>query len=163
MKGKPAPVDTLTFAQAKAEHAHLAKEIAKNDRLYYQEDAPKISDADYDALRQRYEALEASFPELVSAESLTQKVGAAPSEKFAKVRHKVPMLSLGNVFSEEEVEDFVARVRRFLGLKRTRRSNSPPSRRSTASHAPCATSTRSSSRRQRAATVLRARMSPPMC
>jgi DNA ligase (NAD+) len=117
MKGKPAPIDTLTFAQAKAEHAHLAKEIAKNDKLYYQEDAPKISDADYDALRQRYEALEASFPELVSAESLTQKVGEAPSEKFAKVRHKVPMLSLGNVFSEEEVEDFVARVRRFLGLK----------------------------------------------
>ena len=117
MKGKPTPVDALTFAQAKAEHAHLTKEIAKHDRLYYQEDAPKISDADYDALRQRYEALEATFPELVSAESLTQKVGAAPSEKFAKVRHKVPMLSLGNVFSEEEVEDFVARVRRFLGLK----------------------------------------------
>jgi len=117
MKAKPKPVDTLTFAEAKAEHSHLGQEIAKNDRLYYQEDAPKISDAEYDALRQRYEELEAAFPELVSEESLTQKVGAAPSEKFAKVRHKVPMLSLGNVFKDEDVEDFVARVRRFLGLK----------------------------------------------
>jgi DNA ligase (NAD+) len=116
MKGKLPPVDTLTFAKAKAEHAALAKEIAKHDRAYYQEDAPTISDADYDALRQRYLALEAAFPELVTPESLTQTVGAAPSEKFAKIRHKVPMLSLGNVFSDEEVSDFAARVRRFLGL-----------------------------------------------
>ncbi len=103
MKAKPTPIDALTFAQAKTEHAHLAKEIEKHDRLYYQADAPTISDADYDALRQRYEALEAAFPELVTPESLTQRVGAAPSEKFAKIRHKVPMLSLGNVFSDEEV------------------------------------------------------------
>jgi DNA ligase (NAD+) len=117
MKAKEKPVDTLSFAEAKAEHAQLGEKIAKNDRLYYQEDAPKLSDADYDALRRRYEALEATFPELVSEDSLTQKVGAAPSEKFAKVRHKIPMLSLGNVFKDEDVEDFVARVRRFLGLK----------------------------------------------
>ncbi len=110
------PIDALSFAQAQAEHARLGEEIAKNDRAYYQEDAPVVSDADYDALRRRYEALEAAFPELVSPESLTQTVGAAPSEKFAKVRHKVPMLSLGNVFSDEEVAEFVARVRRFLGL-----------------------------------------------
>jgi len=101
---------------ARAEHARLTEEIAEHDRRYYQDDAPTLSDADYDALRRRYEALEAEFPELVTPESLTQKVGAAPSEKFAKVRHKVPMLSLGNVFSDVEVEDFVARVRRFLGL-----------------------------------------------
>lgn len=110
------PIDALSFAQAQAEHARLGEEIAKNDRAYYQEDAPVVSDADYDALRRRYEALEAAFPELVSPESLTQTVGAAPSEKFAKVRHKVPMLSLGNVFSDEEVAEFVARVRRFLGF-----------------------------------------------
>ncbi len=116
MKGKTTPIDALTFAQAKAEHAHLAAEIAKHDRLYYQENAPTISDADYDALRQRYEALEAAFPELVTPELLTQRVGAPPLEKFAKVRHKVPVLSLGNVFSDEEVKDFVARVRRFLAL-----------------------------------------------
>ena len=113
---KKTQIDALTFAQARTEHALLGEEIAKHDRAYYQEDAPTISDAAYDALRQRYEALEAAFPELVSPESLTQTVGAAPSEKFAKIRHKVPMLSLGNVFSDEEVGEFVARVRRFLGL-----------------------------------------------
>ena len=74
---------------------------------------------EYDALRQRYAALETAFPELVAPESLTQTVGAAPSEKFAKIRHKVPMLSLGNVFSDEEVTDFVDRVRRFLGRAKT--------------------------------------------
>src|ERR1700744_3559369 len=110
------PIDALSFAQAQAEHARLGEEIAKNDRAYYQDDAPAVSDADCDALRRRYEALEAAFPELVSPESLTQTVGTTPSEKFAKVRHKVPMLSLGNVFSDEEVAEFVARVRRFLGL-----------------------------------------------
>ena len=113
---KATPIDALSFAQAKAEHARLAAEIAEHDRLYYQQDAPAISDADYDALRQRYAGLEVAFPELVTPDSLTQTVGAAPSEKFAKIRHKVPMLSLGNVFSDEEVSEFAARVRRFLGL-----------------------------------------------
>lgn len=102
--------------EARAEHERLAEEIAAHDRRYYQEDAPSISDADYDALRRRYEALEKAFPELATAQSLTKKVGAKPSEKFAKVRHAVPMLSLGNVFADEEVNDFVARVRRFLRL-----------------------------------------------
>jgi len=113
---QPTPIERLTPAQARKEHARLAEEIAEHDRRYYSEDAPTISDADYDALRQRYEALEAKFPELVTKESLTQRVGTAPSEKFAKVRHKVPMLSLGNIFEDEEVGEFVARVRRFLGL-----------------------------------------------
>ncbi len=70
----------------------------------------------YDALRRRYQALEKAFPQLVTKQSLSERVGAAPSEKFAKVRHKVPVLSLGNVFTDAEVEDFVARIRRFLGL-----------------------------------------------
>jgi DNA ligase (NAD+) len=112
-----APIDTLTAREARAEHARLGEEILAHDRRYYQDDAPTISDADYDALRQRYEALEQAFPELASPESLTRKVGAAPAEKFAKIKHAAPMLSLGNVFSDEEVHEFVARVRRFLGLK----------------------------------------------
>ncbi|PWB79390.1 MAG: DNA ligase (NAD(+)) LigA [Methylocystaceae bacterium] len=102
--------------EARAEHARLAEEIAEHDRRYYQEDAPIVSDAEYDALRQRYEALEKAHPELATPASLTRKVGAAPAEKFAKIKHAVPMLSLGNVFADEEVRDFVARVRRFLGL-----------------------------------------------
>ncbi len=110
------PVETLTPLEARAEHARLAEEITAHDRRYYQDDAPTVSDAEYDALRRRYEALEAGFPELATSESLTRKVGAAPAEKFAKVKHAVPMLSLGNVFSDEEVHEFVARVRRFLGL-----------------------------------------------
>ncbi len=116
---EPAPVEQLTPRQARVEHARLGGEIAEHDRRYYQEDAPAVSDADYDALRRRYEALEKAFPELASKESLTKKVGAKPSEKFARVTHAVPMLSLGNVFSDEEVADFVARVRRFLGLSET--------------------------------------------
>lgn len=113
---KPVPIESLSEAQARREHARLGEEIAAHDKRYYTEDAPVISDADYDALRQRYEALEAAFPELSARDSLTQKVGAAPSEKFAKVRHRVPMLSLGNIFTEDEVAEFAARVRRFLGL-----------------------------------------------
>ncbi len=73
-------------------------------------------DADYDALRQRYSAIEARFPQLRTLESLTQRVGAAPSARFAKVRHAVPMLSLDNAFAEEDVVDFVGRIRRFLRL-----------------------------------------------
>jgi DNA ligase (NAD+) len=111
------PIETLTPDEARAEHARLQEEIAAHDRRYYQEDAPTVSDAEYDALRRRYEELERAFPELATPQSLTRKVGAKPSEKFAKVKHAVPMLSLGNVFSDEELDDFVARVRRFLGLR----------------------------------------------
>ena len=110
------PPEALTEAQAKAEHARLEAEIAGHDRRYYQDDAPSVSDADYDALRRRYGAIEARFPQLRTLESLTQRVGAAPSGRFAKVRHAVPMLSLDNAFAEEDVVDFVGRIRRFLRL-----------------------------------------------
>jgi DNA ligase (NAD+) len=108
-------VDHLSPIEARIEHARLTEELSKHDQRYYQEDAPIISDAQYDALRQRYEALEKLFPELVTDQSLTQKVGSKPSEKFAKIKHSIPMLSLGNVFTDDDVSDFVARVRRFLG------------------------------------------------
>ena len=110
------PVDELTEKQAKAEHARLADEIAGHDRRYYQEDAPTVTDAEYDELRRRYAAIEARFPQLAAGDSLSLRVGAAPSPRFAKVRHAVPMLSLDNAFAEEDVVDFVGRIRRFLRL-----------------------------------------------
>ncbi len=114
---KPASVSQLSPLEARAEHARLAEDIAAHDVAYHQKDAPVISDAAYDALRRRYEELEAAFPELVEATaSLSRKVGAAPSEKFGKVRHVVPMLSLSNIFEAPEAGEFVERVRRFLGL-----------------------------------------------
>src|SRR3981189_3446103 len=110
----PTDVDTLSKAQAKVELKRLALEIESHDKHYYQDDAPKISDAEYDALRQRINAIEARFPELVTSDSPSQKIGAQPSGRFTKVRHAVPMLSLDNAFAEEDVVDFVARIRRFL-------------------------------------------------
>ncbi len=110
------PVGDLTEKQAKAEHARLAAEIGEHDRRYYQDDAPTVSDAEYDALRRRYEAIEARFPQLRTLDSLTQRVGVAPSSRFAKIRHAVPMLSLDNAFAETDVVDFVGRIRRFLRL-----------------------------------------------
>src|SRR5579885_3432593 len=110
------PVELLTARQAKAEHARLTAEITEHDRRYYQQDRPTISDAEYDALRARYNAIERRFPELRTLESLSLKVGAAPTGRFRKVRHAVPMLSLDNAFSEDDVADFVARIRRFLKL-----------------------------------------------
>jgi DNA ligase (NAD+) len=109
-------VETLTEAQAKSELKRLAAEIAAHDRRYYQDDAPTVSDAEYDALRRRNEKIEARFPDLVRADSPSRRVGAAPARGFAKVRHRVPMLSLGNAFGEEDVRDFVERIRRFLKL-----------------------------------------------
>jgi len=111
------PVEKLSQAEAKRELAALAEEIAAHDRAYYQEDAPKVSDADYDALRKRNAAIEARFPALVRPDSPSHRVGTKPSAKFAKVLHARPMLSLDNAFHDEDVADFVARVRRFLGLK----------------------------------------------
>ena len=110
------PVSELTAKQAKAEHARLTAEIAQHDKRYYQEDRPSITDAEYDELRARYNAIEERFPDLRTLESLSSKVGAAPSGKFKKVRHALPMLSLDNAFSDEDVVDFVARIRRFLKL-----------------------------------------------
>src|SRR5258708_28985058 len=91
---KTAPPDavTLTKAQAKVEHKRLALELESHDRAYYQEDAPKVSDAEYDALRQRFNAIQARFPEFVTSESPSQKVRTAPARRFAKVRHAIPML-----------------------------------------------------------------------
>jgi DNA ligase (NAD+) len=106
----------LTEAQAKAELKRLATEIAAHDKRYYQEDAPTVTDAEYDALRQRNAAIEARFPDLVRADSPSKKVGAAPTGKFKKVRHALPMLSLDNAFAQQDVVDFVMRIRRFLKL-----------------------------------------------
>jgi DNA ligase (NAD+) len=108
------PVADLTEAQAKAELRRLAAEIAAHDKRYYQEDAPSVSDAVYDALRRRNEEIEVRLPALVRADSPSRHVGAAPAQKFAKVRHAAPMLSLGNAFSDAEVAEFAERVRRFL-------------------------------------------------
>jgi len=113
------PVDLLTKKQANEEHARLTKEIGEHDKRYYQDDRPAITDAEYDDLRKRYNAIEAKFPELRTLESLSLKVGAAPARGFAKVRHAVPMLSLDNAFAEEDVADFVGRIRRFLKLDET--------------------------------------------
>src|SRR5258705_2458709 len=117
-KAKKALVDIakLTKAQAKVEHMRLALELEGHDKRYYQEDAPSVSDAEYDALRQRFNAIEKRFPEFVSADSPSQKVGAVPSVRFKKVRHALPMLSLDNAFAEQDVLDFVGRIERFLKL-----------------------------------------------
>jgi len=109
------PVEHLTLNQAQAELEALAKEIAHHDTLYHQKDAPEISDAEYDALVRRNGAIEARFPELQRADSPSLRVGAAPAAGFRKVRHAVPMLSLGNAFAPEDAAEFVARIRRFLG------------------------------------------------
>jgi DNA ligase (NAD+) len=109
-------VATLSKAQAKVEHKRLALEIERHDKAYYQQDAPKVSDADYDGLRKRFNAIEGRFPEFVTSDSPSQKIGAAPSGRFRKVRHTVPMLSLDNAFTDADVIDFVGRIRRFLRL-----------------------------------------------
>ena len=110
------PVEKLTAADAAAELARLAKEIAGHDKRYYQHDAPTLSDAEYDALRERNNAIEARFPELIREDSPSRRVGATPAGKFKKVRHAVPMLSLDNAFTGEDVTDFVDRIKRFLRL-----------------------------------------------
>ncbi len=106
----------LSREDAKQQWQKLAKEIRRHDALYYQQDKPIISDAEYDVLRRKLEDIEKQFPELQTPDSPTQKVGAPPLEKFAKVKHSVPMLSLANAFSEEDVREFLDRIRRFLRL-----------------------------------------------
>ncbi|QDZ06442.1 NAD-dependent DNA ligase LigA [Sphingomonas panacisoli] len=109
----PLPADDSAAA---AELERLATEIAHHNRLYHTDDAPEISDADYDALMRRNTAVEAAFPHLVRADSPSVKVGAAPAGHLAKVAHARPMFSLDNAFDDDEVRDFVGRVRRFLNL-----------------------------------------------
>ncbi|KAA5803739.1 NAD-dependent DNA ligase LigA [Alkalicaulis satelles] len=108
--------DALSADEAAEELARLAREIARHDRLYFQDDAPKISDAAYDALRARNAEIEARFPDLVRPDSPSRRVGARPADQFAEVIHAVPMLSLGNAFTEEDAADFAARVVKFLNL-----------------------------------------------
>jgi DNA ligase (NAD+) len=108
------PVEQLTEEEAAAELARLADEIAHHDRLYHTDDAPEISDADYDALRQRNKVIEARFPELIRTDSPSRRIGAAPAAGFTKVTHSIPMLSLENAFTEDDVRDFFATVRNFF-------------------------------------------------
>ena len=106
----------ISEAEAANRLMRLAKDIARHDKLYHDRDAPEIADADYDALVRENRALEERFPHLVRADSPSQRLGAAPTSSLAKVPHARPMLSLENAFAEEEVEEFVGRVRRFLNL-----------------------------------------------
>src|SRR5258708_8757170 len=107
-------VDDLTERQARTEHKRLAEEIGRHDKLYHEKDAPEISDAAYDKLRQRLKAVEARFPQLVDMLSPTQRVAPTPTTAFAKVRHLKPMLSLDNALTDEELQGFFDRVRRGL-------------------------------------------------
>ena len=117
----PRPADVavadLTEKQARLELARLSLEITYHDKRYHGEDAPEISDAAYDALRRRNEEIEARFPKLIRKDSPSSRVGAAPASGFAKHTHARPMLSLSNAFSDEDVSEFLDRVRRFLGLE----------------------------------------------
>ena len=110
------PVSDLDRAEAERELEWLAAEIAHHNRLYHADDAPEISDAEFDALVRRNNAIEARFPDLVREDSPSRQVGAAPGGHLSKVPHAVPMLSLDNAFAEEDVADFLGRVRRFLAL-----------------------------------------------
>jgi DNA ligase (NAD+) len=107
---------TLSEAEAAAELERLAAEIARHDELYHRQDAPEISDAEYDALVRRNREIEAQFPDLIRPDSPSRRVGAPAAETFAKSQHGEPMLSLDNVFGPGEFAEFAARIRRFLGL-----------------------------------------------
>ncbi len=111
------PVDELKPAAARSELKSLAAEILEHDRRYYSEDAPDVTDAQYDVLRRRNAQIEARFPQLKRKDSPSDRIGAPPLAAFATVRHAVPMLSLGNVFTDDDVEAFCDRIRRFLGLE----------------------------------------------
>src|SRR5262249_36047258 len=115
--GVSKPVEKLSSAEAEKELDRLAREIAEADLRYHGEDAPTISDAAYAPPRRRNNEIEARFPLLIRPDSPSHRVGAKASAKFAKVIHARPMLSLDNAFSDEDVAEFLGRVRRFLGLK----------------------------------------------
>ena len=111
--------ELLTRAEAEAELAFLAERLAEWDIAYHQKDAPVVSDAEYDKLKRRNEAIEEIFPDLIRADSPSRRVGAAVADGFGRIRHSIPMLSLGNIFTEEDVFDFMDKIRRFLGLSET--------------------------------------------
>ncbi len=113
-KDHPTPVEEMTDAQAKAELAQLAQSIALHDRLYHEKDQPGITDAEYDALRGRNQAIERRFPHLVRPDSPSFRVGAEPAKGFRKIRHAVPMMSLENAFSMADVAEFLAGIRNFI-------------------------------------------------
>ena len=109
-------IELMTRAEAEEELAFLAHRMAELDIAYHQKDAPLVSDAEYDRLKRRNEMLEEAFPDLIRPDSPSRKVGATAAEGFGQVTHSIPMLSLGNIFSEEDVYDFMDKIRRFLGL-----------------------------------------------
>ena len=115
MSAEQNPAENLTEEQAAAELAFLAAEIARHDELYHGHDTPEISDAEYDALKRRNDAIEKQFPQLMRADSPSIRVGAAPLPTFAPITHSRPMLSLDNTFSDDDVRDFINSVYRFLG------------------------------------------------
>lgn len=106
----------MSFEDAKARHVKLSKDIAKHDIAYHQKDAPEITDADYDALRRELETLEEKYPELVTRGGASEKVGAAPARGFRKIKHSIPMLSLSNIFADEDIKEFLQKVGRFLNM-----------------------------------------------
>lgn len=110
-------IDSLSELEAVSELSRLNALIAKADKAYYDDDAPVMDDAEYDAIRIRNRAIEAKFPNLKRKDSPSDRLGTPPSGKFAKVTHAVPMLSLDNAFSEGDVADFVTRIKKFLGLE----------------------------------------------
>jgi len=107
-------IEGLSEAEARAELDRLHKALSLADRQYFEVDAPEITDAAYDALKRRYQAIERAFPELKRADSLSDKVAGAPVEGFAKVRHEVPMLSLAKAYTDQDVIDFAERGKRFF-------------------------------------------------
>ena len=109
--------EDLAFKQAEKEHTKLSKKVEKLDIAYYQDDAPLVSDAEYDEIRRSIIRIEEKYPQLTKKTGVTSKVGAKVKSGFKKINHIIPMLSLGNIFAEEEIADFVGKCERFLGIK----------------------------------------------
>jgi DNA ligase (NAD+) len=114
MSGADREIESFSEQDARAEIDRLHSLLSDADRLYFEKDAPDLTDAEYDGMKRRYQALELAFPELKRSDSLSEKVAGAPVEGFAKVRHEVPMLSLGKAYTEQDVIDFIERGKRFF-------------------------------------------------
>src|SRR6187549_222939 len=114
MSGADREIESLSENEARDELDRLHGLLSDADKLYFEKDAPELTDASYDAMKRRYQALEIAFPELKRADSLSEKVAGAPVEGFTKVKHEVPMLSLGKAYTEQDVIDFIDRGRRFF-------------------------------------------------